>query len=91
MLARPLSTNSRETLTQAGLRADEPLEPDLGERVEHDRRGRALGVGDQRGGRVPAPEQQLVTGDLEVRLKIGCRATNTSDMGSVGAGGPLYA
>ena len=56
------------------LGADQPLEPDLGERVEHDRSGRALGVGDQRVARLAVPEQQLVTGDLEgpVEDRLSC-------------------
>ena len=53
-----------------GLVADDPAQLELGERVQHDRRGRLLGVVDDRVGGVAATaEQQLVTHDLELVVK----------------------
>ncbi len=74
MRASPLSTNSRETLIQAADAPDDPLEADLGERVEHDGRGRALGVGHERLALRAAAEQQFVARHLEgsVEDRLSC-------------------
>jgi hypothetical protein len=52
-----------------GVVAHEPLEPDLGEGVDDDRGGGRVGVVDDRNALVGAPEEQLVTPQVELTVK----------------------